>query len=132
MGDVIIQALLPPEKPKTGRPSISHRRFLNAIFWLCRTGAPWRDLPSEYGPWRTMATRFYRWQKNGTWRELFTRLRELNDTKGLIDWDTHCGVSTVVSKQQHIVGGKRRSAARSVVAPAESAVRTYICELIRS
>jgi transposase len=44
-----IEPLLPPEKPLTGRPSISHRRFFNAILWLVRTGAPWRDLPAEHG-----------------------------------------------------------------------------------
>ncbi len=128
----MLQSLLPPEKSPMGRPSISHRRFLNAILWLCRTGAPWRDLPSEYGPWRTMATRFYRWQKNGLWRELFARLREMSDTKGLIDWDTQCGDSVIIRKEQHIIGRKERRPTRSTAAPAASAVRTYICKLIQS
>ena len=38
-----------------------------AYFWLLRTGAPWRDLPERYGPWGTVASRFYRWRKAGLW-----------------------------------------------------------------
>jgi transposase len=38
---------------------------LNGILWLLRTGAPWRDLPESYGPWRTVASRFYRWHQVG-------------------------------------------------------------------
>jgi hypothetical protein len=79
-----------------------------------------------------MATRFYRWQKNGIWRDLFARLRELSDTKGLIDWDTHCGDSTAIPQEQNITAGKKHGSARSKVAPTESAVRTYIYELIHS
>jgi transposase len=66
-----LQPLLPPQKPKTGRPSVDHRRILNGILWLLRTGAPWRDLPERYGPWRTVASRFYRWQRAGIWSQLF-------------------------------------------------------------
>jgi transposase len=54
-----IGPLLPPQKPRTGRPNKDHRTLVNAILWIDRTGAPWRDLPpEEYGPWRSVATRF--------------------------------------------------------------------------
>jgi len=52
---------LPPEKPRTGRPSEDHRHILNGIFWVLRTGAPWHDLPGRYGPVGTVSSRFYRW-----------------------------------------------------------------------
>ena len=53
-GDVgRLAPLLPPQKPRTGRPSLDHRRFLEAVLWLARTGAPWRDLPPELMNWRT-------------------------------------------------------------------------------
>jgi transposase len=45
--------LLPPERGKTGRPSKNHRNMIEAILWKHRTGAPWRDLPEEFGPWST-------------------------------------------------------------------------------
>src|SRR5215211_7928736 len=48
-----LSPLLPPQKPRTGRPAIDHRRFLEAVLWLARTGAPWRDLPPELMNWRT-------------------------------------------------------------------------------
>ncbi len=40
-----------------------------------RTGVPWRDLPSEYGPWQTVYGLFRRWQRDRTWAELLTRLQ---------------------------------------------------------
>ncbi len=56
---------LPPQKPARGRPAKDHRTMINALLWLDRTGAPWRDLPERYGPWQSVATRFYRWTKSG-------------------------------------------------------------------
>jgi transposase len=57
--------LLPPQKPPTGRPAKDHRAVLEAILWVLRTGASWRDLPAGHGPWRTAASRFYRWRLQG-------------------------------------------------------------------
>ena len=62
----ILERLLPPERPsKPGCPYRSHRQVLNGIFWILRTGAPWRDLPSRYGPWSTVSDRYRRWRKQG-------------------------------------------------------------------
>ena len=58
-----LEPLLPP-RPVTGRPPKDHRPVLNALLWLARTGAPWRDLPERFGPWRSVATRFCRWIKH--------------------------------------------------------------------
>ena len=43
-------------KGKTGRPAQDNRRFINAVFWILRTGAPWRDLPPDYGDWKNTST----------------------------------------------------------------------------
>jgi hypothetical protein len=50
--------MLSPEKPRAGRPPKNYRPIVNGILWVVRTGAPWRDLPREYGPWQTVATQF--------------------------------------------------------------------------
>src|SRR6266487_659580 len=50
--------LLLPQRPRMGRPPKDHRLIVEAIVWLDRTGAPWRDLPSQFGPWETVASRF--------------------------------------------------------------------------
>ncbi|HEX6015306.1 MAG TPA: transposase [Geminicoccaceae bacterium] len=50
-----LEPLLP--KRRTGRPPKEHRAIVNALLWLAKAGAPWRDLPERFGPWRTVATR---------------------------------------------------------------------------
>src|SRR3954467_7887987 len=60
-----LEPLLPPERPRTGRPNHNHRTILNGILWVLRTGAPWRDLPERYGPVGTVPSRFYRWRAAG-------------------------------------------------------------------
>lgn len=47
-----IEPHLPGRKGSWGRTARDNRRFVNAIFWILRTGAPWRDLPAEYGDWK--------------------------------------------------------------------------------
>ena len=101
-----LQPLLPPRKPKTGRPNNDHRRIINGILWIDRTGAPWRDLPERYGPWRTVASRFYRWQKAGIWQEILKALCQKADAAGRIDWDTHYVDATTVRAHQHAAGAK--------------------------
>ena len=46
-----------------GRPPRNHRRVLDAVFWLMRTGAPWRDLPEEFGNWNSIFRQFRRWAR---------------------------------------------------------------------
>jgi transposase len=101
-----LRPLLPPQKPKTGRPNEEHRRVINGILWIDRTGAPWRDLPERYGPWRTVASRFYRWQKAGIWQEILKALRQKADAAGGIDWGTHYVDGTTVRAHQHAAGAK--------------------------
>jgi transposase len=60
-----LEPLLPPQRPRTGRPNHDHRRIVSGILWALRTGAPWRDLPERYGPVGTVSSRFYRWREAG-------------------------------------------------------------------
>ena len=53
-----------------GRPANDNRLFINAVFWILRTGAPWRDLPPDYGDWKNTHRRFCRWRDRGVWEHL--------------------------------------------------------------
>jgi transposase len=65
-----IAPLVPAQKSRRARPAKDHRTTLNAILWVLRSGAPWRDLPEHYGPWQTAASRFHRWlEKEASGRE---------------------------------------------------------------
>ena len=73
----VIQPLL-PNKPR-GVPRVDDRRVLNGIFWVLRSGAPWRDLPERYGPRTTCYNRFNRWCKAGVWDRLMDAITEAYD-----------------------------------------------------
>lgn len=64
----VIQPLLPQKSRGVAR--VNDRRVLNGIFWVLRSGAPWRDLPERYGPRPTCYNRFVRWQRAGIWAGL--------------------------------------------------------------
>jgi transposase len=108
-----LQPLLPPQKPRTGRPAEDHRRILSGILWIHRTGAPWRDLASEYGPWQTVATRFYRWVRAGVWERILTTLQQQGDAAGKLDWSQHYVDGTVVRAHQHAAGARRAKGGKS-------------------
>src|SRR5207237_6942783 len=58
-----------PNKPR-GVRRVNDRRVLNGIFWVLRSGAPWRDLPEVYGPRTTCYNRFVRWRRAGVWDQI--------------------------------------------------------------
>ena len=53
-----LRPLLPGGEGKQGRPAHDNRRFIDAVCWILRTGAPWRDLPPDYGDWKNTHRRF--------------------------------------------------------------------------
>ncbi len=70
-----INDLLPPERTgKKGRPPKNNRTMFNAIVWIARSGAPWRDLPERYGPWETAYSRFRKWLDDGILDNIFHTL----------------------------------------------------------
>jgi transposase len=77
--------LLPPQRPRTGRPAKDHRSVLNGILWVLRTGAPWRDLPERYGAWQTVYSRFRRWREAGVWEQVLTPLQADAAHDGTLD-----------------------------------------------
>jgi transposase len=101
-----VAPLLPPQKPRVGRPGHPHRRILNGILWILATGAPWRDLPPEYGSWHTVSSRFYRWRHAGVWARLLAALQQWADRQGQVDWSVHFLDSTIVRAHQHAAGAR--------------------------
>lgn len=76
-----------PRKSKAGRPPRDPRLMLDGVFWVLATGAPWRDLPDRFGPWKTVYGYFARWRKAGVFARIVDALQVKLDEKGLIDWE---------------------------------------------
>jgi transposase len=89
-----------PNKPR-GVPRVDDRRVINGIFYVLRTGSPWRDLPERYGPYTTVYNRFNRWAKAGVWLRIFETLAAKSpQSLHLID-------SSIIRAHQHAAGGKK-------------------------
>ena len=97
-----------PRSEGPGRRWEDHRRVLNAMFWVLRTGVPWRDLPERYGPWQTVYDRFNRWRKDGTWDRMLERLQIRLDENGQIDWDLWCIDGTSIRAQRSAAGARKK------------------------
>jgi transposase len=95
-----------PHRSRVGRLSLPHRRIIIGIIWILATGAPWRDLPPQYGSWHTVSSRFYRWQHTGIWPRVLQALQGLADCQGQLDWSVHFVDSTIVRAHQHAAGAR--------------------------
>jgi len=71
-----VRALMPPQKPPTGRPRSNHRTVLAGMLWVFGTGSSWRDLPEEeFGAWPTVYGRYRKWREEGLWQRIVEALR---------------------------------------------------------
>ena len=86
----LIQPSLPVRTATTGRPPRDPRDMVNAMLWVLRTGAPWRDLPERFGPWQTVYDYFSVWRKEGVFDRILEALQIRLDAEGRIDWDLWC------------------------------------------
>jgi len=79
--------LLPKKKKQNGRgrPPQDKRKILNGILWVCRTGAPWKDIPSRYPPYQTCHRYFQQWVQAGIWNKILRTLAEDLKERGKID-----------------------------------------------
>jgi transposase len=101
-----------------GRPPGNHRRVLDGVLWICRTGAPWRDLPETFGNGNSVWRQFRRWSLSGVWDGV---LQALADSGGELDMRQMID-STTVRAHRCAAGEKggfssRRSAARAAGSP---------------
>ena len=95
-----IAPLLPGKEGDPGRTGRDNRLFVEAVLWLVRTGAPWRDLPAGFGNWFSVWKRFRRWAEKGVFERLFYELSQDADFEyALID-------GTIVKVHRHACGAK--------------------------
>jgi transposase len=98
-----------PNKPR-GVPRVNDRRVLNGIFWVLRSGAPWRDLPDNFGPCTICYNRFVRWRRADVWAKIMSALAGAHDAAvQMID-------SSIVRVHQHgacVTRNRRQSMGRS-------------------
>ncbi|GHU35369.1 hypothetical protein FACS1894105_03940 [Clostridia bacterium] len=98
----MIKEFFPEKAPGTpGRPPKPARPMINAIIWIARSGAPWRDLPERFGPWETVYTRFRELIDSGLIVKIF---RNLNIDADMQDVSID---STSVKVHQHAAGSKK-------------------------
>jgi len=83
----LIETILPEDPVRDdgrGRPWSDRRTVLNGVLWILRTGAPWKDLPTRYGPYQTVHRRFQNWVRSGVMERLLQTLAQhLKDAGGL-------------------------------------------------
>lgn len=88
----LLEPHLPGREGLWGGLARDNRRFINAVFWILRTGAPWRDLPSDYGDWKNVHRRFCRWRDKGIWETLLETLIDEPDCEWLMIDASHAKV----------------------------------------
>jgi transposase len=80
-----VAPLLPGKEGDPGCHGRDNRLFLEAVFWIARTGSPWRDLPPEFGKWYTTYTRYHRWEKKGVWPRVIAAMNSQGARELLYD-----------------------------------------------
>ncbi len=114
----LIEHLLPGKPGDPGRTGSDNRRTLEGIFWIMRTGAPWRDLPEHFGKWITVYQRFRRWEINGVFDRIFEA------TNGDLDLRSVQVDGSFVKVHQHAAGAPKeaaRPATPGYIKPSEKA-----------
>ena len=113
-------AILEPLMPGARRSRrVDDRRIINGIFFVLRTGIPWRDLPERYGPYTTAYNRFNRWSARGIWGRMFAALAaKSRDSLQMID-------STIIKAHRAAAGAKGGSAIRRSGSAAAAARRRF-------
>jgi putative transposase len=103
-----LEPYVPPPN-KRGRPRAhAAREILDSVFYVLKSGCPWRLLPREFPPWETVYCWFRRWRLDGTWERLNTVLRERLRVRLGRDANPSAGVVDSQSTKTTGVGGEQR------------------------
>lgn len=97
---LLLEPHLPGRKGAWGGKARDNRLFINAVFWILRTGAPWRDLPPDYGDWKNTHRRFCRWRDKGIWESLLEQLVTEPDFEWLMIDASHIKVHSQAAGAQ--------------------------------
>ena len=103
-----IKHFLPGAEETVGVTAKDNRLFVNAVIWVFKTGAPWRDLPERFGNWNSIHKRFSRWSKSGIFDKIFRILSEDADMEFLL-MD-----GTIVKAHQHASGAKKKKTQNTI------------------
>ena len=95
-----LKDLLPGRAGTPGVTARDNRLFVDAVLWIGKTGAPWRDLPERFGNWNSLWRRFDRWARQGVWEKVFEALQDPDLEWLILD-------STVVRAHPHAAGAKK-------------------------
>lgn len=115
---VFFEAFITAIRGRDGRPPADHRLVLDGVFWITGTGAPWRDLPEEFGKWFSVYRQFRRWTLAGLWELILSALNEseaVPDTVQMID-------STII-RAHHCAAGAKGGLKKRVLAVQKVASR---------
>jgi transposase len=99
-----IKHLLPGQPGQHGKVAKNNRLFIDAILWIAKTGAPWRDLPEYFGNWNSVWRRLDRWAKKGVWQRVFEALQDPDLEWVILD-------STSIRAHPHAAGAKKKATA---------------------
>ena len=99
----LISPYLPGKPGDPGRTGRNNRMALEGMLWVTRTGAPWRDLPEEFGNWNSLHRRFRRWVERGIFEKIFDAVDDLDLKAVMVD-------GTFAKVHQHAAGAKKVAA----------------------
>lgn len=105
----ILAPHLAGKKGDWGGVAEDNRRFVNGVFWILRTGAPWRDLPPEYGDWKNAHRRFCRWRDKGRWERLLEVVLDEPEFEWLMSGGGHGGAEPYASREKDAAEGIGRA-----------------------